>query len=412
MQQGDQQDLVSAGAKAGAVGDLLPEHVEAVFLEFLGRTASPKDVAIWMEVGSLRALLDGVLASDEYAACLTRRSVEGDDRSGPFLNCWTPGLEAFSRPIGSLSPDGVAMVGENGHLFLCGGSNNNLAMYRGEVAMPSDWCAQWRRLVSERLAHAQARCRSMCCLVVPDKLAVYSDLFPQDLSLGGPRPVTRLIDESLPLLYPCEALCDARRTGDTYMLTDSHLTERGNRLLAEATIRALGLSPTLLECLSHQEEPRIMSGDLGQHFRPPIVELGQHLISSSLSRITADNWHEVSGAGGHIGTLRVFRRDDAPDQRTVVVFGDSYGFGDEAYRGLSWFLSQVFREVHFAWVPFGWDPDYLDMVGAEFVICQTAERFIARVPQLQVDVQSLAREAAGQGGALGLENVFGDAAPH
>jgi hypothetical protein len=104
----------------------------------------------------------------------------------------------------------------------------------------------------------------------------------------------------------------------------------------------------------------------------------------------------------------VFGREDAPDARTVVVFGDSYAFGDDAYPGLSWFLAQAFREVHFVWVPFGWDPDYLDRVGAELVVCQTAERFIARVPRLRVDVESLAREVTERGAALGLERIFGD----
>ncbi len=116
----------------------------------------------------------------------------------------------------------------------------------------------------------------------------------------------------------------------------------------------------------------------------------------------------MSAAGGHIGTTRVFRQPDAPDPRTLVVFGDSYAFGDDAYRGLSWFLAQVFAEVHFVWVPFGWDPDYLDSVGAELVVCQTAERFITRVPRRRVDARQFARDAAGHGDVLGLERIFGD----
>jgi alginate O-acetyltransferase complex protein AlgJ len=389
-----------------APDDLLPEHVEAVFLEFLGRPASPEDVRIWMAGGSLRGFLDGVLASEEYASRLAAR----DERAGEtFLNCWIPGLERLSRPVGSISPDGVAIVGGHGHLFLYGGSNHNLAMYRGEVAMAGDWLEQWRVLGAERISHAVAAGISLCCLVVPDKLAVYRDLFPQDLDAGAPRPVMRLIEDgSFPILYPCEALRDARAVEDTYMLTDSHLTPHGNRLLAEATITALGGSASLLDDVSRDQQPHLASGDLGQHFTPPIVEVSQHLLASSAATIVSDNWHEVITAGGHIGTRRVFRREDAPDQRTVVVFGDSYGFGDEAYPGLSWYLAQVFREVHFAWVPFGWDLDYLERVGAGLVVCQTAERFIPRVPRSRVDVQTLAEEVAHGKRALGLERIFGD----
>jgi len=285
-------------------------------------------------------------------------------------------------------------------------------MHRGEVALERDWSARWRELVEERSVHARAAGRPVCFLVVPDKLAVYGDLFPLDLEPreGRPRPMTRLVgEESVPLLYPDMPLREARARGDTYMATDSHLTARGNRLLAGAAIAALGASVELLETVADTRAQHLMSGDLGRHFQPHVLEIGERLVTPSMARIVSDNWSTVLEQGGHIGTLRVFRRDDAPDGRTVVVFGDSYGFGDDAYTGLAWFLAQAFREVHFAWVPFGWDPDYLDRVGAGLVVCQTAERFIGRVPRGRVDVASLARAAGERKGPLGLERVFGDA---
>lgn len=400
------------------VGDLLPEHVEGVFLEFLGRQASPADVAVWMRIGSVRALIDGVLDSEEYRARLAEReaavraAAEGAGPKISYANCWTEELAEFCRPPGTLSADGVAIVGERGHLFLYGGTNDNLAMFRGEVPMAPDWLAQWTSLMEERRSHAEAKGLGMCGLVVPDKLAVYSDLLPGDLASGGERPLDRLraSPQLASLLYPSEALRAERSGGETYMVTDSHLSNRGNRLLAELTIEALGADRGLLGGVEKAERTHLVSGDLGVHFDPPILERRGFLASPSAAQIVEDNWAAVSAAGGHIGTRRVFRRVDAPDQRTVVVFGDSYGFGDEAYPGLSWFLAQAFREVHFVWVPFGWDPGYLERVGAELVVCQTAERFVVRVPRSRVDVASLAGAGGSRGGALGLENVFGDVA--
>jgi alginate O-acetyltransferase complex protein AlgJ len=407
MSGSERPNAPATSAVAGA-GDLLAEHVEAVFLEFLGREASEQDVAVWMGVGSLRALIDGVLASEEYTSRVAKRAVAAG-AEGLFVNCWTPELDRFNRPLGTISADGVAVVGRDGHLFLYGGSNDNLAMYRGEIAMAPDWLEQWSVLVAERVEHARETGRSICCLVVPDKLAVYGDLFPQPLDTGGPRPVVRLLEEArLPLRYPSELLHGARKQADTYMLTDSHLTGLGNRLLAETTIEGLDASPSLLRGVVRGGEEQLSSGDLGRHYAPPIVEVGERPAAPSAASIVFDNWPQVAAAGGHIGTLRIFRREDAPDPRTVVVFGDSYGFGDEAYRGLSWYLAQAFREVHFVWVPFGWDPAYLDRVGAELAVCQTAERFIARLPRRSVDVRALVEESAGKGGALGLEKVFGD----
>ena len=397
------------GAGDTAPDDLRPEDIEAVFREFLGRDASSGDVAIWMQVGSLRAFLDGVLASEEYARRVAARATHTEQARRPFLNCWMAGWEDFARPPGELLPDGVVIVGKHGHLFIHGGSNHNLAAQLGEVEMAPGWLDDWRSIVTERLDHAQRAGRRLACLVVPEKLAVYADCFPEPLTPSRPRPVLRLLDEGqLPLVYPLQALRDARMDGDTYMLTDSHLTIRGNRLMAAATLRELGVSPDLLDRVEDASRPHLGSGDLGRHFDPPVVEVMEPLASASCATIASDNWAEISGVGGHIGTTRVFRRDDAPDPRTAVIFGDSYAFGDDAYQGLSWFMAQVFREVHFVWAPFGWDPAYLDNVGAEIVVCQTAERFIGLTPKPSIDVRSLAQRTLSQRRALTEGHIFAD----
>jgi alginate O-acetyltransferase complex protein AlgJ len=399
-----------ARRKEPASGGLRREHIEAVFREFLGRDATAEDVALWMEIGSLPVFLDSVLASDEYTERVTSRKTGEEARAvGPFLNCWIEGWGRFTRPPGDISPDGVVIVGESGHLFIYGGANENVAMYRGEVEMATDWTEEWRRLVAKRLAHAQRAGRRLACVVVPEKLAVYADCYPQDLTARCPRPVLRLLDENaLPLVYPIEALQEARNGGKTYLFTDSHLTPRGNRILAEATVRELGVSPALLPDVEDSATPHLGAGDLGRHFDPPLLEIMRPMAGTSRATVVSDNWPEISSIGAHIGTMRVFRREDAPDQRTVVVFGDSYGFGDDAYQGLSWWLAQVFREVHFVWVPFGWDPKYLDSVNAELVVCQTAERFVARVPSSRVDVRSLARETIARHRAVTQERIFSD----
>ncbi|HEX5225914.1 MAG TPA: hypothetical protein VFW29_12370, partial [Solirubrobacteraceae bacterium] len=150
----------------------------------------------------------------------------------------------------------------------------------------------------------------------------------------------------------------------------------------------------------------IGSGDLGSHFDPPVVEAIPVQTRPSRARVVSDNWGEITALGGHIGTVRVFRQEGAPDPRTLVLFGDSYGFGDDVARGLSWQLAQVFAEVHFVWAPFGWDPSYLDSVHADLVICQAAERFVGRVPRAAIDVRSLTRETIAGASALTEERVF------
>lgn len=383
------------------------EDIEAVFREFLGRAASPGDVEAWLRAGSLRALLDGVLASPEYAVRRAEREAHDAARARPFLNCWTEDRARFCRPPGDISLDGAVVVGEAGHLFIHGGTNSNVAMHRGEVELAPSWMEEWQALVADRLGNARLRGRGLVCVVVPEKLAVYADRYPADLSPRGPRPVSRLLDEGgLPLVYPLEALRDARDEGETYLFTDSHLTPRGNLVLAEAVVNSMGISAERLSEAQQAGDSYLAAGDLGRHFHPPLLEIMRPLAGPSRAVVVADNRAEIASVGGHIGTVRVFRREDASDERTVVVFGDSYGFGDDSYQGLSWFLAQVFHEVHFVWVPFGWDPNYLDRVAADFVVCETAERFVGRVPRPVVDVSSLAKETMARHQGLSEGSVF------
>ena len=134
-----------------APADLRAADIEAVFREFLGRNASAGDVATWMQVGSLRAFLDGVLASEEYARRVATRATQEEQARRPFLNRWSADGEGFACPPGELSPDGVVIVGKRGHLFIHGGSNHNLAAQLGEVEMPAAWLDDWREIVTERV---------------------------------------------------------------------------------------------------------------------------------------------------------------------------------------------------------------------------------------------------------------------
>ncbi len=379
-----------------------------MFREFLRREATQGDIDAWMETGSLRTFIDGVAASAEYAERLDARQRREEARSrGFYLNCWLEDWSQFARPVGEISSDEVAIVGESGHLFIYRGSNENVATFRGQASLPTGWLEGWSSLIGERLDAARGGGWLLVNVVVPEKLAVYSDRYPHDLAPVQPRPVIRLLNEaSLPLVYPLDELRQARETGDTYLRTDTHLTPYGNRILAEATLRALDVPLSAIPGWQESENSYLSAGDLGRHFDPFLLEVMKSLGWESRANITSDNRAEVARAGGHIGTIRSFRREDSPDERIAVIFGDSYGFGDESYAGLSWWLAQVFREVHFVWAPFGWDSAYLQDVKAEVIVCQTAERFMGRVPKLSIDARQLATEASARQQALPQTSIF------
>jgi len=384
---------------------LTRDEVISVYRQVLGRTPGEDEIGHQMEtIDNLDGMLRVALDSEEYAV---RNRHLAATRTSAVVNTFHPDLAAWSLAPGTRSADEIAIVGEQGWLFLCGGSNANLGQYVGEVAMEPTWLAEWQQVIAHRREQARKLGVALAMLVVPDKLAVYEEHYPEELRRVGPRPIERLLAvPELPFLYPLQELRAAAAAGtEAYLRTDTHLTYHGNALLFASLCEPLGtVAPPELATLPLHSY--VASGDLGVKFHPQIVSVIKEAGSLGGATIVEDNRAEIEAVNGHIGTRRVFANESAPDPRTAVVFGDSFGFGAGHYQGVSWFMAQAFREVHFVWVPFGWDSEYVRRVGAEAVLVQGAERFVARVPHLEVDTAGLAAETLRRKSPLGVEQVF------
>lgn len=391
---------------------LAADDVAAVYEQLLGRTPSDEEIAHQLAtMPSVRALLELVLGSEEYAVrsgVPARPPSSGAAPDEPRrVNVYVPELAAWTHPPGARSDDGVAIVGHEGWLFLCSGTNAIVDQFTGEVAMPDDWLDGWQRTMRSRLAELQDAGVASAVLVVPDKLAVLEEHFPSELPRRGLRPVERLQRETdIPVLYPLEELRAAGAEAPVFLRTDTHFSLYGNAVLASAVARELGVVPWRAPADAPVRES-LTSGDLGSRFRPQIVEPVVVAGDLGAARITDDNHARVQAVGGHIGIRRTFANDAAADDRTVVVFGDSFAFAGPHYQGICWFLAQMFREVHFVWVPFGWDPDYVRATGASIVLFEGAERFAARVPRERIDALRLEDETLARKQALGFEAAFG-----
>jgi hypothetical protein len=386
---------------------LTREQVVSVYRQVLGRTPGEEEIDHQLAaVSTLDAMLRVALDSDEYAARLQERGVAAA-RSQAVVNVFHPDLAAWGLPPGTRSADGIGIVGNDGWLFLCGGTNANLGQYVGAVEMEPGWLEEWTDVVRRRIPEARELGVASALLVVPDKLAVYEEHYPEPLTRVGPRPIERLLAVAdLPIAYPLAELRAAAGAGEeVYLRTDTHLTFRGNELLFASVLAALEVEQAPdFSALPMRSYP--IAGDLGVKFEPQIVGIVSEPGSLHDAEIVEDNREQIEAVEGHIGTRRVFRNERAPDRRVAVLFGDSFGFAAPYYQGLAWFMAQVFREVHFVWVPFGWDPEYVRRVGAEAVLVQGAERFVARVPHLQTDVSRLAEETLRRKQAVGIEQVF------
>ena len=384
---------------------LTAAQVVAAYRQILGREPSDVEIAAQLAaVPDLEAMLRIALDSPEYL----ERSGKGRNpttRLPPVVNFYHPDLAQYGLRPGTYSPDGDAIVGHGGQLLLRGGSNAILGQYTGEVQMAPGWLDSWCRLIDTRRVELQAMGVASAFLIVPDKLAVYEDRYPEPLERHGQRPAERLRSvPELEVLYPLDELRAAAADEDVYLRTDTHLTFAGNEILFASLLGALGIEKPDFSQLPMQRYA--FSGDLGSKFDPAIVSILAEPNTLRDAEIIADNRPEIEAVGGHIGTRRVLRNERAADRRVAVLFGDSFGFGAPSYQGISWFMAQVFREVHFVWVPFGWDPDYVREVGAEAVLIQGAERFVSRVPHPRTEVAQLAAETLRRKQPVGVEAVF------
>lgn len=384
---------------------LTREQVLAVYTRVLGRPPSEAEIAERLAADeTLDDLLRIALDSEEYAVRL--RGAGDPARDLAVVNIFHPDLADWGLQPGTRSSDEIAIVGHDGWLFLCGGTNSNLGQHLGRVEMSPGWPAEWRELIERRGRLAEELGVASALLVVPDKLAAYEAKYPEELEPLGPRPIERLLERPAPpVLYPLEDLRRAAATGEeTYLRTDTHLTFRGNEVLFRSVLADLGVeeAPDFAE-LPFRSYP--IAGDLGSKFDPEIVSIVTEPGTLHRATMGDDNRDEIAAVRGHIGTRRVFRNERSPDPRVLVLFGDSFGFAAPYYQGLAWFLAQVFREVHFLWIPFGWDSGYVRRVGAEAVVVQGAERFLGRVPRLEVDFSKLVEDTLRRGEPVGIEGV-------
>lgn len=67
-----------------------------------------------------------------------------------------------------------------------------------------------------------------------------------------------------------------------------------------------------------------------------------------------------------------------------LIFGDSYCWPNH-FGLLGVLLERVFAEVQFVWMAFAWDPVLAASYRPDYVLVETAERFMIRVPEPESD---------------------------
>lgn len=361
--------------------ELSADDVVLLYALGLGRAPSAEEISLQLEAEQTwEQLARLIAASDEHRQ---KRSPAASPGTQAVINFHTGSTDSFEYQPGTYSPDGSSRVGSDGHVFLVAGTNSILDQFRGDYSVPDGWEQNWRAVLEERSDQADHIGVPVYTLTVPDKLAISPEQFPDAIAAPGPRPAERLLALWPSMLYPVDELRACG--GDATLRTDTHLTPHGNRALASALGDTLGVD--LLGNTTLEDSPYLTSGDLGSKFNPPIVEITHSGGGFGAAELIADSSARFFAQGLHVGVRQHLRNKNAPDQRTVLIFGDSYARAADHYRGLAWYVAQGFANTHLVWIPFGWDANVVDQLSADLVISQGAERFVTRVPGNTVELQ-------------------------
>ena len=308
------------------------------------------------------------------------------------------GREAVSDDPGSRSDSPAdVLTGEDGWLFLWGGSNEVHRYYTTPDHFTPEDAQAWVALLESRAARLSASGIAYRHLTVPDKISVLPDKIPVPLPHFDGHPVRRLdahltgVALHVPVLDGLRALA-ASGVAPFYQ-TDSHWTHEGCLVAYRALCESLGTVP---RDFSDRKagSGRLMSMDLGSKLDPPRQEHARFVpVLRDAVRVHANaqvRYNEETGlrtGQPHFVGCYLHLRNDTPRARPerVVLFGDS--FAEFRPHLLTAMLAETFREVHFVWST-SLDLDLIADLRPDIVVTEIAERFVGRLPddQFHVDI--------------------------
>lgn len=295
--------------------------------------------------------------------------------------------------------------GQDGWLFLTGGSNSIGALYNRSAALLDEAkLQQWVKLIEHR-AH---RCEQMGIeyvhVNIPEKLTVYDNKLHDppivDWRLSPAMRLREMVQRSryagvwLDLVDPFRA---ARDETQLYYKTDTHWTPEGCFVGYNLLCAKIGIPPdlTLLTRPSREVDSVL---DLGLKMDPLIYErlklydFIQHSISTYRNLIAQYLDTVTANAVVHVGS-HVAYKNDSPSaaKKKILIFGDSYA--SQRPDGLTAMLAETAREVEFIWSS-NLDWAYIKRAKPDIVIYELVERFMTVVARDQLSLRrTVARQA-------------------
>ncbi len=255
-------------------------------------------------------------------------------------------------------------------LYLQGGSNSLMDYHTGAKQLSEEEIESWRKTLQYRHEWHQARNIKYLQVFAPNKICVYPEFYPEELTLVGDRPIVQLIKDCGYLFtYQLDYLLNHKQSYKIYHETDTHWNGIGAFFAYQQIMKLMekkySQQSLSFDCLKLFKKE--MVGDLGNRFFPPKSHVA-HMAKVSCSRSQKKFDNGVSNRG----TVRKFINNGNCIGK-LLIFGDSFT------TSLVRFLAESFKEVIFIHAAFV-DFDYIETEKPDLVMNHTIERFIVRVP--------------------------------
>jgi len=293
-----------------------------------------------------------------------------------------------NAPIGHVSQDGAAVIGLDGQVFLVGGSNELLKQYLEDKDRPEtqETVRAWSDLIKRRHTFCRRQRAGFLQVMMPEKATVLHDLLPR--AVPTPSRIwqgleARFSKPKAPAPYYLSLLqvlgSDVLRAR-AFPRLDSHCSAEACWTVFGAICAALG-QPNPFPVMTFDDRV-VTIGDLADRLFPGVRLPEIHAMPSRpiITRLPAPELIERVEARRHVGARYVWRTPTAPIDLKVVAFASSSFERGRTARSLSWWFARAFREFHFLWSP-ELQADYVRAHRPDWVICQTIERFLHRVPE-------------------------------
>jgi|GEM_PF-3438128 len=285
------------------------------------------------------------------------------------------GEQEFDIGTVEVKPQEV-LAGQDGWLFLTGDTNDSLTQHCRDYRPASDWLAAWDRYFAAVETQPVGK---TVFVVAPAKESVMPDRHPVPVRAKG--PITHLLSRHPGhIIYPVEKLGEARDLA--YDRVDTHWTDFGGRIAAEQVLQEAGEELPPIPDLYHIATGR---GDLGDKLAPPETALRASAAWPDASLCVFENFVT------HHGNIRIFRNDQAPLDRTVLLFGGS------SANYMIRYLATACRRLVSVWSTGVWDDEIIAHERPDIVILQTNERFLVTPPAPRMNTFSMVARKIARG---------------